>query len=231
MKRYDTIIFDLDGTLLDTIGDLTESVNYVMQIHKFPLHTENEVKMVLGNGVGYLIKHMIPNGTKNLLYNSCVEEFQAYYAEHINAHTLPFPGISELLETLKKEGFKIAIVSNKFDAAVKELKDVYFGEQIQVAIGESEAVSRKPAPDMLLKAVKELESSLERTVFVGDSEVDIETAQNAGVPCISVLWGFREKIVLEKNGALHFAKTPDELLEMLLDGRKLKVKVLDQWNR
>lgn len=229
MKRYDTIIFDLDGTLLDTIGDLTEGVNHVMQTHGFPLHTEKEVKMGLGNGVGYLMKHMIPNGTKNLLYNSCVEEFQAYYIEHMNVHTLPFPGIMELLDALNQEGFKIAIVSNKFDDAVKQLKDVYFGEQIQIAIGESETVSRKPAPDMLLKAIDELESSPERTVFIGDSEVDIETAQNAGIPCISVLWGFRERIVLEINGALHFAQTPEEVLEMLLDGSELKVKISNKW--
>ena len=228
MKRYDTIIFDLDGTLLDTLGDLTASVNHVMETYGFPQRTENEVKMGLGNGVGYLIKHTIPNGTKNLLYNACVEEFQAYYGEHMNLHTLPFPGIMEVLERLNQEGFKMAIVSNKFDAAVKGLRDIYFGAQIPVAIGESETVSRKPAPDMILKAVSDLGSSLENTLYVGDSEVDIKTAQNAGIPCISVLWGFREKIVLEINGALHFVHTPEELLELILDGGELKIRILDK---
>lgn len=229
MNRYDTVIFDLDGTLLDTIGDLTESVNFVMQNHRFPIRTEKDVKMALGNGVSYLIKHMIPNGNKNLLFHTCVDEFRAYYAEHMNVHTVPFPGIMELLEKMKEEGFKMAIVSNKFDAAVKGLRDVYFGELIPVAIGESETNAKKPAPDMILSAINELNSSPERTVYIGDSEVDIETAQNAGVPCISITWGFRDWEFLNRNDALQFAYEPEELLKLINEEEKeLKIKQKNQ---
>lgn len=215
MKKRNTVIFDLDGTLLNTLSDLTDSVNHVLSLHRFPSRTLQEVQSSLGNGVGYLIEHVLPEGKHNPLYETCIEEFESHYAKHMQNRTVPFDGILELLKNLSDNGYKLAIVSNKFDDAVKGLCKHFFSDYIQIAIGESKQIARKPAPDTVLKAIKELRSTREDAVYVGDSEVDIRTAANAEIPCISVTWGFRKKEFLKENGADCFAEEPADLWRLL----------------
>lgn len=209
------IIFDLDGTLLDTLEDLYLSVNAALKCYGFPLKTREEVRQSVGNGVRNLMRRSVPQGENNPQFEDCFLEFQKYYAAHLNVHTGPYTGIPKLLEKLSKQGYPMAIVSNKSDYAVKELNRKVFGGLIPVAIGESEGVRRKPEPDTVCKALKELGVHKEDCVYVGDSEVDLQTAENCGIPCISVSWGFRDREILENLGAEKIVDTADELMEVL----------------
>ena len=217
MKKYDTVIFDLDGTLLDTLQDLADSVNYVLSKYSCPVKTEREICSYVGNGVKLLLERAIPNGAENPKFNEMYEEFLSYYRAHCNDKTAPYEGILDLLRELKARDYKMAIVSNKFDYAVKELSRLYFGNVMTAAIGENEAkgIRKKPAPDTVIQALSELGSEAASSVFVGDSDVDFKTAQNSGIDCISVLWGFRDKEFLQSCGATVFASTPKELLEII----------------
>jgi phosphoglycolate phosphatase len=215
MRKNDTIIFDLDGTLLNTLEDLTDSVNDTLARHSYPPRTIAEVKNFIGNGVGRLIELSVPAGTDERECRNCLVEFRRHYAANMMNKTKTYDGIPELLRTLAEENYRIAVVSNKFDAAVKELCGFYFGEYIKAAIGESENVLKKPAPDSVLKALEELGSTAGQAVYVGDSEVDAETAGNAGIPFIGVTWGFRDRAVLEQNGAESIINQPGELLDLL----------------
>ena len=217
MKKYDTVIFDLDGTLLDTLQDLADSVNYVLAKYSCPVKTEQEICSYVGNGVRLLLERAIPSGAENPKFNEMYEEFLSYYKKHCNDKTAPYEGITDLLHELKAKGYKMAIVSNKFDSAVKDLSKLYFKDLMSAAIGENEAkgIRKKPAPDTVIQALSELGSEKETSVFVGDSDVDFKTAQNSGLDCISVLWGFRDKDFLQSCGASVFASTPKELLEMI----------------
>ena len=211
----DTIIFDLDGTLLDTLEDLTDSVNYAMERFGLPTHTLDAVRGFVGNGVAKLIERAIPQGVQNPSYEAIFEAFKEHYAKQCEDKTRPYEGIMELLALLKEHGYHLAIVSNKFDGAVKQLCNKYFGEYISVAIGESDQVKRKPAPDTVYQALRELGSDGSRAIDVGDSEVDLQTAQNAKLPCVSVTWGFRTKEQLLNAGAELIIRTPQELPELL----------------
>ena len=211
----DTIIFDLDGTLLDTLEDLTDSVNYAMERFGLPAHTPDAVRGFVGNGVAKLIERAIPQGVENPSYEAIFETFKEHYAKHCEDKTRPYEGIMEVLALLKKQGYHLAIVSNKFDGAVKQLCKKYFGEYISVAIGESDQVKRKPAPDTVYQALRELGSEGSRAIYVGDSEVDLQTAQNAQLRCVSVTWGFRTKEQLLNAGAGPIIRTPQELPELL----------------
>lgn len=213
MKR-NTIIFDLDGTLLDTLSDLTDAVNYALEKQNMPKRTLEEVRGFVGNGVKLLMIRAIPDGEKNPLFEQTFSLFKEYYHIHCNDHTKPYEGIEDLLKTLRKKGYAAAVVSNKIDSAVKQLNELYFADMISAAIGEKEGVNRKPEPDMVLLALKELGKTKEEAIYVGDSEVDIKTAQNCGIPCISVLWGFREKQFLQKHGAVYYAQTADDILKL-----------------
>lgn len=215
MKKYDTVIFDLDGTLLDTLNDLTDSVNYALNLYGFPCRSIAEVKSFVGNGVARLMELSIPFGLNNPQYKKCLEDFRRHYSENMQNKTCAYKGIMELLEKLSKEGYKLAITSNKFDKAVKELNQVYFGKYIKVAIGEMENVSKKPAPDTVFKALRELGSTTCRSVYVGDSEVDVKTAKNSGIVCVGVTWGFRGREVLEREGADYIIDSPEELLKII----------------
>ena len=214
----DTIIFDLDGTLLNTLEDLTDSVNHVMKRFGFPIHTLDEVRSFVGNGGPKLIERSIPQGVENPSYGAALEAFKEHYAEHCEDKTRPYAGIMEMLKTLKEQEYKLAIVSNKFDGAVKQLCKKYFGEYISVAIGESAQVRRKPAPDTAYRALLELDSDASHAVYVGDSDVDIQTAGNVPMPCISVTWGFRTEEQLKNAGARDdlMVRTPQELPALLL---------------
>lgn len=213
MKQYDTYIFDLDGTLLYTLDDLTASTNHAMRTLGMPEHTVDEVRLMVGNGVRKLIERATPNGTDNPLYERAYSTFIEHYLKHSLDTTRPYNGIIETLAELKRRKKNIAIVSNKYCKATEELCRYFFNDYISVAIGESETVRRKPAPDTVEKALQSLGASKDFAVYVGDSEVDIATAHNSGLPCINVLWGFRDKKFLMENGGTVFINSPKELLE------------------
>lgn len=215
MKKYDTVIFDLDGTLLNTLDDLTDSVNYALDMHGFPCREIAEVRSFVGNGAARLIELSIPDGLNNLQYEKCLADFRNHYSKNMQNKTGAYNEIIELLEELSKAGYKIAIVSNKFDKAVKGLNQVYFGKYIKVAIGESENIRRKPAPDTVFKALEELGSVADKAIYVGDSEVDVKTAKNSGIVCVGVTWGFRGREVLEREGADYIIDRPGELLRII----------------
>ena len=211
MNTYKTYIFDLDGTLLDTLNDLHASCNYALRTHGMPERSLEEVKQFVGNGVKKLMERAIPDGLDNPLFEETLQTFRQHYLLHNLDTTLPYPGIMEMLQQLKAQGKRIAVVSNKFYAATQDLCKHFFGDTIQVAIGEREDIKKKPAPDTVLEALRQLQVTRQDAVYVGDSEVDVETARNSGIPCISVLWGFRSKSFLLSHGATMFIETPNEL--------------------
>lgn len=213
--KIDTVIFDLDGTLLNTLTDLTNSVNYAMEQYHFPTHSEDAVRRMVGNGIYVLFEQAIPDGRNFPEYDACVKTFQEHYEAHKKDFTRPFPGILELLKQLSQDGYKLAIVSNKFDQAVKELCKDFFTPYITTAIGESQSIARKPAPDTVFEAMKELGSTPDTCIYVGDSDVDIATAKNSGIPCISVTWGFRNQEFLIQHGGTHFAHHADDIPTLL----------------
>jgi phosphoglycolate phosphatase len=216
MSPYDTYIFDLDGTLLNTLTDLTAAVNHAMNVCGMPPHTHDQVRQFLGNGMAALITLAVPNGRQNPCFEQAQQAFRSYYLEHQFDHTGPYEGIPQVLAMLRKRGRHLAVVSNKFHAATSELCRHYFPDTIEVAIGEHEAegIRRKPAPDTVIEAMRQLGVDKERAVYVGDSDVDILTARNAGLPCISVLWGFRDRQFLQQHGATLMAERPEDLLRM-----------------
>ena len=216
MRRYNTVIFDLDGTLLDTLADLADSVNHALTRSSLPCRGLDEVRRFVGNGVSTLISRAVPAGTPPEVAAVCLADFQAHYLENMEHKTAPYPGVLELLERLRGKGVGVAVVSNKFDGAVKALCPRYFGDLLPVAVGESPGTPKKPAPDMVFQALAALGVPAQGAVYVGDSDVDIDTARSAGMPCISVTWGFRERTFLESRGARLVAETMEEL-ELLLD--------------
>lgn len=216
MKGFDTVIFDLDGTLLNTLDDLADSANHALSTHGLPERTVDQVRQFVGNGVAQLIHLAVPEGTPQDVETQCLTDFKAHYRANMRRKTAPYPGIPELLKQLQINGCKVAVVSNKFAGAVKELCGAYFGPLLPVALGERPGVQKKPAPDLVWACLKELEATAEGAVYVGDSDVDIETAKNAGLPCLSVSWGFRDRAFLLSHGAQFLADTPQELSNLLL---------------
>ena len=201
------ILFDLDGTLLSTLEDLTDAVNYTLRFYGCPERTIEEVRTFVGNGAERLVRLSLPGKESDPSVAEALATYQAYYATHSQIKTRPYDGILEALAEIRKE-FPVAVVSNKPDRATKPLCKEYFGEDI-FALGESDGCPRKPAPDMVYQAMAAI--GVEKCIYVGDSEVDIITAKNAGVPCLSVLWGFRDKLCLTENGATHFCEDPRDL--------------------
>lgn len=216
MRQYDTVIFDLDGTLLNTLDDLADGVNYALALNSLPCRTVAEVRRFVGDGVAMLIARAVPAGTAEDLEVKCRLDFQARYLDHMQDKTAPYPGVPELLDGLKSAGVKLAVASNKFEDAVKALCPVYFGDRFHVAVGASDRVAKKPAPDMVFGAMAALGADPGRTVYVGDSDVDVKTARDAGLPCISVTWGFRDRACLAERGASVFVDTAEELARLLL---------------
>ena len=211
---YNTYIFDLDGTLLDTLGDLAASVNDALRKHGMPEHSIDDVRRFVGNGVRLLMERAVPDGAANPLFEETFASFRQHYMAHSLDTTKPYEGIPEALADLKARGCHLAVVSNKMMAATQELCRHFFPDTIEVAIGEHESagIRKKPAPDTVFAALKALGVGQEGAVYVGDSDVDIETARNSGLPCISVLWGFRDRDFLIQHGAETFISTPSELL-------------------
>ena len=212
--KYETCIFDLDGTLLDTLGDLAASVNYALRTHHMPEHSLSDVRRFVGNGVRVLMERAVPDGAANPKFDEALATFRRHYLHHSLDTTRPYDGIPEVLAELRRRGVRTAVVSNKFDAATKELCRHFFADTVEVAIGEHEAegIRRKPAPDTVVEAMRQLGVARDTTVYVGDSDVDIATAKNSGIPCISVLWGFRDRDFLLAHGARQFVTRPAELL-------------------
>ena len=215
---YNTVIFDLDGTLLDTLDDLTAGVNYCMKKYGGPVYSREEIREKVGNGIYVLMEKSLPGGRSNPHYADCMRDFPVYYREHRKDRTKPYDGICEMLEELKVKNYKMAIVSNKFDAAVKSLNTDFFSAWIPVAIGESAGVQKKPAPDTVFAAMRELGSAPENCIYVGDSDVDLQTAQNAGLAYILVSWGFRDREFLIAAGAApeRIVSNVRELKQMLM---------------
>lgn len=213
----DTIIFDLDGTLLNTLEDLTDSVNYAMEQYHLPVHTIEEIRTYVGNGAAKLIERAIPQGRDNTHYEEILDTFRQHYQVHCEEKTGPYEGVLDMLAALRQAGYRMAIVSNKPDGAVKRLYGKYFGAYVQAAVGEHPGAEKKPAPDMVLQALAELSSDVFHAVYVGDSEVDLQTAANVPMPCVSVMWGFRTREELLAAGAVpeHMIRTPQELLPYL----------------
>ncbi len=214
-EHVKAIVFDLDGTLLDTLQDLTNAVNFALRENGMPERTTDEVRRFVGNGVEKLMIRAIFDGKGNALFDKAFMDFKSYYAAHCKDFTSPYPGVLPLMKKLKERGYAMAIVSNKIDSAVKALDREYFGEYTSAAIGETEGVARKPAPDTVEKALREIGVKKRNAIYVGDSDVDIETAKNSGLPCVSVLWGFRDKAFLLEHGADIFINKPQELLNLL----------------
>lgn len=213
--RYKAIIFDLDGTLTDTLCDLMLSTNFALREMGWAERTLDEVRMFVGNGVRRLMEQAVPEDTEEEEFEECFRIFQEHYVEHCQDHTGLYAGIPELLSELRARGYKLGIVSNKLQAGVDELYRTFFQDTIQVAIGERPDVRRKPMPDMVNLALKELGVTAEESIYVGDSEVDMATARNAGLPCISVLWGFRDQDYLREIGAFRMVSKPEEILDLV----------------
>ena len=212
MREFETYVFDLDGTLLETLKDLAASTNFALRQYDMPEHSIEDVRMFVGNGVKKLMERAIPNGLDNPKFEEVYATFRQHYLNHNLDTTKPYDGIPELLRELKGRGKKLAIVSNKFYAATQDLARHFFPDTIEVAIGERENIKKKPAPDTVVEALRQLGVSKEGAVYIGDSDVDIMTARNSGLPSASVLWGFRDKEFLLEHGATFFAEKPDDLL-------------------
>ena len=215
MKKI--VIFDLDGTLLNTLADLTESLNLTLRKYNFPEKTIEQVRNFVGNGVEKLIERAIPKGKNNSKYDECINLFKSVYSKNMYNKTAPYDGILPMLKTIKSQGLKVAVISNKFDHAVKELCNKYFEKLVDFSAGENEAqgVKKKPAPDTVLKVLDNFSIDKPYAVYVGDSEVDIQTAINSEIDCISVSWGFKSRVFLSENDAKIIIDKPDEIFRYL----------------
>ena len=216
MSTRNTAIFDLDGTLLDTLDDLCNSVNYSLRTNNFPERSLAEVRTFVGNGIRLLIERSVPEGTSKELIDKTFECFKTYYAVHCNDKTKTYPGVMDMLKELKKNGYKIAVLSNKAQYAVTKLCNIYFNNLLDDAVGARENVAKKPSPDALYICAENNNINLNNVIYVGDSDVDVATANNAGVRGIAVTWGFRSRELLIKCGAENLADNTDELLQILL---------------
>jgi phosphoglycolate phosphatase len=209
------IVFDLDGTLLDTLADLAASTNYALRSCGMPEHSIDDVRRFVGNGVRMLMTRALPDGESNPRFDEAFSVFRQHYMQHCLDTTCPYPGIMDALAKLKEKGMMLAIVSNKMQAATEELRQHFFSQYIDVAIGESAAIRKKPAPDTVNEALRLLGISHEEAIYVGDSDVDIDTARAAMMPCASVLWGFRDRQFLLNHGATRLLSSPEELLSLV----------------
>ena len=214
--RYRLVIFDMDGTILDTLDDLTDSVNYALNHFGFPMHSREKVCGFVGNGIRKLIERAVPNGIEMALVDNVHQVFKEYYKQHCADKTKPYSGISVLLKELRQAGCKTAVVSNKADFAVQELCRQYFNGLFDIAVGDREGILRKPAPDSVYEVLRKLEIAKKDAVYIGDSEVDIETAYNADMDGIAVEWGFRKREFLEEKGAKQIVSAPEEIAKIVL---------------
>jgi len=209
------IIFDMDGTILNTIDDIQASVNYAMRYFNLPEKTLQEVKDGVGRGAINLIEDIVPKGTSKADILKIYEIYQSYYDEHTNDLTGPYPGILDLLKTLKEQGYKLAVVSNKYRYLVEALNHDIFKDYFDISMGEMDGVPIKPAPDMIYIALKEMNLSKDEVIFIGDSDVDMMTATNANINSIGVTWGYRSKEVLIKHKANYIIDEPKDIIKII----------------
>lgn len=214
--KYKLAVFDLDGTILDTLEDLTNSVNYALKNKSLPERSLDEIRSFVGNGIRLLIQRAVPVNTSQSVVDTVFDDFKEHYAIHSIDKTLPYDGIIPLLEKLKKAGMKIAVVSNKADFAVQGLVKRYFGDLFDFAVGERSGIEKKPAPDSVFEAMSVLDFQKDDTVYIGDSEVDIMTAKNADLDCICVDWGFRSTAQLISAGAKIIVSEPQKIADLIL---------------
>ena len=214
--KYKIAIFDMDGTILDTLEDLKDSLNYVLENNGFKTRTIDEVRKFVGNGIRLLVERGVGEGASKEIVDKVFSEFNAYYKIHCKDKTKPYDGICEVVKKIKEQGIITAVVSNKSDFAVQELMPVYFPDLFDFALGLREGIEKKPAPDSVFEILRRYNMQKEDSVYIGDSEVDVQTAINSGIDCIAVTWGFRSIDILKKQGADNFAFCPEELLNKLL---------------
>lgn len=212
--KIKAFVFDLDGTLLNTLGDLTGSVNFALKEQGFPLHTEEEIRSYIGNGVAKLIERATPKGTSSQAIELTLDSFRRHYRENCINSTRAYPGVENVLKTLASQGYKIGVFSNKSHYETVKLVKAFFGESVDHSRGSLEGFPRKPAADGLFLVLRELGVSPENSVYIGDSDVDVATAANAGIPSIGVTWGFRSREILVKAGAHMVIDSPDQLLHI-----------------
>ena len=215
--RYKAVLYDMDGTVLDTLGDLANAVNHVLGEFGMPLRGREEIASYLGNGAGWLIAHAVPEGTDEEKTAEILRVYQPWYDAHCAILTAPYPGILPMMEALREEGVRQAVISNKQDSAVRLLAAEHFPGLLDYAVGESPTVRRKPNPDTVLAALRAMEVEAKDAVYVGDTEVDLETAKNAGLDCAAVGWGFRTDEALKAAGAGRIFRSADELCAWLLE--------------
>ncbi len=213
--KADAVIFDLDGTILDTLEDLKNSVNYALSKNNLPQRSLENVRSFVGNGIKLLIERAVPTGTDEAVFNKCFNDFKCHYRDNSANNTKPYDGVVELLTDLKNQGYKLAVVSNKADFAVQILIADYFDGLFDYAVGERDGIRRKPYPDSVDSALEFLGVDKSKAVYVGDSEVDVETARNSGLPCVAVTWGFRDKGVLESLNPEYIIDKPSQLADIL----------------
>lgn len=215
--RFQLAIFDLDGTILDTLEDLCIGMNHALRAHAMPERSLDEVRRFVGNGIRKLVERAVPEGTAAQTIDSVYEAFTVYYAQHCTDHTKPYEGVEQLLRTVRAAGMQTAVVSNKADYAVQTLCADYFPGMFDAVVGEREGVRRKPCPDSVNTVLEKLGVSPGQAVYIGDSDVDIETAKRAEMPCISVNWGFRTTEFLIEHGAEQILSAPAELEHVLME--------------
>ena len=205
-------IFDMDGTILNTIDDIAGAINYVLDIHGYPRHTVDEVKSFVGNGLKRALELSLPDGVAGDVLNQLFTELVAYYNEHSNIMTRPYEGIVEVIHKLREQGKIVAVVSNKRVEAVRDLCDIYFAGCFDMALGDQDGIARKPAPDMTNMVIEHYGILKDKCVYIGDSDVDLMTARNTEIDCIAVTWGFRTREFLVEHGATMIIDRPEELL-------------------
>ena len=214
MMKYKAVLFDMDGTLLDTLADMAAAVNHILSVHGYPLRTVEEVRAFVGNGARKLMERALPPDVTGDAFEALLEEYRQWYEAHACVRTAPYPGVPAVLAALHRAGVRCAVVSNKPDGATRELAARFFPGL--PAFGQQDGIPAKPAPDMVYHALAELGVEASAAAYVGDSEVDVDTARNAGLDMIGVAWGFRGRAALEAAGAPLVADTPEQLLDMLL---------------
>lgn len=213
--KYDTILFDLDGTLLNTLDDLTDSINAVMGQEGYQQRAKEEVREFIGDGAKTLMERSLPPGTSEKEIQRCLTLFREGYLKNMRNQTKPYEGLPEVLKRIREQGIKIGVVSNKPDEETKEICRHYFKADVGVAIGDHATRNRKPAPDNVFEALKQLGSCKDKTLFIGDSNVDVITAKNAGLACVGVTWGYRSRETLLEAGADYIIDEPEALIPFI----------------
>ena len=218
--KYSLAIFDMDGTILNTLDDMTDSLNEILTKYNFPLHTVDEVRFMVGNGIPKLVERALPDGRSTPQFDQILSDFIAYYEKHCAIKTAPYAGVVDCIKALRAAGLKIAVNTNKVEPAAIALCDDYFPGLFDIISGSRPGMPPKPAPDgiyeILSRAGMDGKSDGQRAVFIGDSDVDMQTGMNAGLDVIGVDWGFRGKKFLEEHGARVIMMTAEELAAHLI---------------